>query len=188
MLKETLNLISPIEDAAWMDFNSKCVEKTYQKDEFICTEGQIFKHLVFLQKGLIRSFSNSEHKEITHTFYDKGSLFYDDHSFLSTLPSRKSYITLEESNLIMISKHHLYELYDKYKSFERLGRIAVEMAHIRMIENQERINQNTAEENYVRILANHPDIIQRVPQKIIASYLNISTEHLSRVRTKLASS
>lgn len=185
-LKFTLNKIAVLNDMEWQDFSQFIIEKNLNKGDYIWEEGQISKHLIFLKSGLIRSYSFTNNREITHHFYEKNALFYDDHSFLSQKPCSKYYQILEKSALFMISREQLLAMYDKYKTFERIGRLAIEDAHIKMIENIERLNINSAEENYLHLLNNHPHLLQKISQKIIASYLNITTEHLSRIRSKIA--
>jgi len=184
--KSAIDAIVHINDLAWSDFKKEFQKKTIKKGEFIWKEGQTCKHLVFLKNGLVRSFSTTNGKETTHTFYEKKNFFYDDYSFLSQKPCIKAYQVLEDSELVFVSRTHLFSMYDKYKCFERLGRIAIEQTHIKMIHDIEQISQNSSEENYKHLLNTNPSLIHRVPQKIIASYLNVTSEHLSRIRLKIS--
>ncbi len=184
--KTAIDTVVYIPELAWNDFKIQLQKKTIKKGEYIWREGQICNHLVFLKTGLVRSFSISDGKEITHTFYEKRNFFYDDYSFLSQNPCKKAYQALEGSELVLVSRTHLYSMYDKYKCFERLGRIAVEQAHIKMIQDVELLNKSSSEDNYKHLLSTNPSLIQRVPQKIIASYLNITSEHLSRIRLRIS--
>lgn len=185
-LKSLLDQITVIDEVAWNDFTEHQIEKRFSKGEIIWQEGQICGHLVFLKKGLVRSFSAENGKEITFNFYETNSLFYDDYSFISQKPCNKTYQVLENSEIVLIPRMHLLSMFDKHKCFERIGRISVESAHVRMIEQRERMLQNSAEKNYQYLLLNSPYLVQTLPQKIIASYLNISTEHLSRIRSKIS--
>ena len=185
--KLVFDKIVRVDDSAWSDFSHNLKQKSLAKNDFLWREGQTCRHLVYLKKGLIRSLSVHKGREITYTFYDSGRIFYDDYSFLSQEPTNKSYQAIENCELLIIQKDHLHTMYDKYKSFERIGRISIEKAHLDMMNNLERLNQNSAEENYRDLLNNNSNIIQRVSQKIIASYLNITPEHMSRIRSKVFS-
>lgn len=181
-----LDEIAFIDEAAWDDFSRHQIRKSLRKGEEIWREGQVSKHLVFLTNGLIRSFAIDNGKEVTFNFYESGSLFYDDYSFISQNPCTKTYQVLENSEVILIPREHLLSMFDKYKCFERIGRVSVENAHVRMIEERDRMSLNTAEENYKELLENQSRLIQILPQKLIASYLKITTEHLSRIRLKIS--
>ncbi|MBT29976.1 MAG: cyclic nucleotide-binding protein [Thalassobius sp.] len=181
-LKEALNQIAPVEECAWNDLEQFLSTKTVRKGELLWKAGDICRQLVFVNKGLIRSFSLIKEKENTHHFYFENSLFYDDYSFISHKKCTKNYEAVETTDLSIVPRGALYLLFDKYKSFERIGRLAVEQIHVKLIENYERINLYTAEENYLHLIDAYPEILQRVPLKHIASYLNISAEHLSRIR------
>lgn len=184
-LRSILSEITFIEEEAWQDFAQHHIEKKLNKGDFLLKEGQTCRHLYFLKKGLIRSFNFEQDKEVTFNFYDGPDLFYDDHSFLSQKPCGKSYQVLEESELTLIPRAHLLSMFDKYKCFERIGRISIERAHIKMIEDRDRLLQHSAEYCYRYLLDHSPRLIQALPQKIIASYLQITTEHLSRIRSKM---
>lgn len=181
-LKNVLDKITFIDGIAWDDFSQTKIEKTIKKGDIIWREGQICKHLIFLKNGLIRSYYLNNSREVTLNFYEDGNLFYDDYSFISQKPSKNTFQALTDSALILIPRDHLLAMYDKHKCFEKIGRISVENAHIEMIEKRERLIQNSAEKNYKHLLSTQPHLIQTLPQKLIASYLNISTEHLSRIR------
>ena len=185
-LYKRLSSIASMDEDAWQAFSSSVQVRTLESREILWPSGSICKYLVFVKSGLIRSHSMVSDRQITSTFYPEESLFYDDYSFLSQQPMTKTYEALEPTELLLISRERLLQLFDKYKVFERIGRLAVEQAHIKMIEAQERISQWSAEDNYHYLQKHQPDILQRVPQKIIASYLNISPEHLSRIRAKVA--
>jgi len=187
-LKIVINNIVKISDLAWKDFEATTTKKRIKKGELLWEEGQVCRNLVFLQTGLVRSYSFRDGKEITHTFYEDKSLFYDDYSFLTQKPCKKTFEALEDCDLLVVNREDLFSLYDEYKCFERLGRRAVEIAHINMIEDIERLILGSAEQNYLYIINNTPKLIQQVPLKIIATYLNISSEHLSRIRAKISKS
>lgn len=184
-LKAILNSVTPVETAAWDDFEAYFSVRTLRKNELLWKAGDTCKHLVYLQKGLVRSIHHIEDKEITQHFYLEHSVFYDDYSFVSQRPCTNTYEALEETILTVIPRAAVYLMFDKYKCFERLGRMMVEQNHIRLMEAQQQIKTLSAEEKYHRLIKTQPEIIQRVPLKIIASYLHMTPENLSRVRKKI---
>lgn len=181
-LKSVIHQFSPVEAVAWKEFEQFFFERRLAKQEMLWEEGEFCQHLVFIQSGLIRCYDLDKGVERTHDFYLEGSLFYDDYSFHAQRPSLNFYQAIEATVLIAIPRAALHLMYDKYKSFERLGRIAVESNHIRRIESVQRITRLSAEENYRYLLEHQPELVRRAPLKMIASYLHISPEHLSRIR------
>lgn len=185
-LKSLFNSVTPIEEEAWTDFEQYFSTKTLQKYDLLWRAGEICKHLVFINTGLIRSFRFLEKKEISTHFFFENTVFYDDYSFLSGQPCADSYEALEQTELIVIPKAVVNQMFDKYKSFERIGRKMVERNHARQLEEQHQSRSLPSKERYLRLLATQPDMVNRVPLKFIASYLNMTPEYLSKLRKDMA--
>jgi CRP-like cAMP-binding protein len=185
-IKERINGICPIEETAWEDFSQYFSRLIIKKWGTLWQPGDICRQLVFINSGLIQSSYEKDGEEIAWRFYLENNLFADDYSFISQQPCKLIYVALEETELVTVPRAALYKMYDSYKSFERLGRMTVESIHLALINDQLNLNGLKAEEKYLSLVTSHPNIIQRVPLKSIASYLNITPEHLSRIRRKLA--
>lgn len=184
--KNILQSVTPISEDEWLNFEQYFSFRRLNKNETLWKENEICNHLVFLKSGLIYCFHYKDDKEIVTNLYFENAVFYDDYSFIRQEPCILNYVALEETELIVIPRIALYEMFDKYKSFERLGRMMVERNHTISIKEQLNFNGNKAEEKYLNLVAKQPSLIQRVPLKIIASYLTITPEHLSRIRKKIA--
>jgi len=186
ILKNILQDVTPISENEWSNFEQYFSYRKLLKNEILWKEGQICNHLVFIKSGLIYCYHHKEEKEIVTNLYFENAIFYDDYSFIKQEPCLLNYVALEITELIVIPRIALYEMFDKYKSFERLGRMMVEKQHTISIKEQLNFNGNKAEEKYLRLIEKQPSLIKRVPLKLIASYLNITPEHLSRIRKKLS--
>ena len=186
--KNILQNVTPISESEWLNFEQYFSIRKLQKNDFLWKEGEICKHLVFIKSGLVYWYYRKEEKEIITNLYFEKAVFYDDYSFIEQEPSVLTYVALETTELIVIPRIVMYEMFDKYKSFERLGRMMVERQHIISIKEQLNLIGNKAEEKYLNMITSQPDLLKRVPLKIVASYLNITPEHLSRIRKKMASS
>lgn len=184
-LRNLLRSVTSIAETEWQNFEQYFSSRKLLKNETLWKENEICTHLTFINSGLIYCYHNREDKEIVTNLYFENSLFYDDYSFIRQEPCILTYVALETTELIVIPRIALYEMFDKYKSFERLGRMMVERNHTISIKEQLNFNGNKAEEKYLNLVASQSSLIQRVPLKIIASYLNITPEHLSRIRKKL---
>ncbi|MEI9943526.1 MAG: Crp/Fnr family transcriptional regulator [Chitinophagaceae bacterium] len=162
-----------------------CFEQVvFSKNEFLLTEGKICRHLYFLQQGALRGFYNLEGKEITHWFGFENDFVTSFHSFITQEPAVENIQLLEGSVLWAISKETLDKLFDKHHEIERLVRIAYEKYYIRLEERYVNAQFKTAAELYENLLQQTPHILERVPLGHIASYLGISQETLSRIRSR----
>lgn len=185
-LKSLFNRVTPLEEEAWTDFEQYFSTKTLRKNDVLWHAGEICKHLVFIHTGLIRSFRFVEKKEISTNFFFENTVFYDDYSFISGKACADSYEALEQTELIVIPKAAVNQMFDKYKSFERLGRKMVEINHVRQIEEDQNSRSLPSKERYLQLLRTKSDVISRVPLKFIASYLKMTPEYLSKLRKDLA--
>jgi CRP-like cAMP-binding protein len=141
--------------------------------------------LYFLESGALRGYYTVEEKEITHWFSFEEDFVTSFHSFITGQPSVENIQLLEGSILWAISKESLTQLLNQHREIERLLRIAYEKYYIRLEERFVNAQFKTAAERYQTLLQQRPNIIERVSLGYIASYLGISQETLSRVRSRI---
>jgi CRP-like cAMP-binding protein len=154
------------------------------KNEYLATEEKICRHLYFLQHGALRGFYNIDGKEITHWFAFEDDFVTSFHSFITQQPAVENIRLLEGCVLWAISKDNLNRLLNQHREIERLVRIVYERYYIRLEERFVNAQFKTAAERYQSLLVQTPHIIERVPLGYIASYLGISQETLSRIRSR----
>jgi CRP-like cAMP-binding protein len=163
-----------------------CFEKTVlSKNEYLLTEGKICRHLYFLEQGALRGFYNLDGKEITHWFGFENDFVTSFHSFITRQPAIENIQLLEGSVLWAISKETLESLFNQYHEIERLVRIVQEKYYIRLEERFVNAQFKTATERYENLLIQTPYILERVPLGHIASFLGITQETLSRIRSRI---
>jgi CRP-like cAMP-binding protein len=138
-----------------------------------------------LESGALRGYYTVEEKEITHWFSFEEDFVTSFHSFITGQPSVENIQLLEGSILWAISKESLTQLLNQHREIERLLRIAYEKYYIRLEERFVNAQFKTAAERYQTLLQQRPNIIERVSLGYIASYLGISQETLSRVRSRI---
>lgn len=162
-----------------------CMEQVIlSKNDFLVAEGKICRHLYFLQHGALRGFYNLDGKEVTHWFAFEDDFVTSFHSFITQEPSVENIQLLEGSILWGISKSNLDALMNQYHELERLVRIAYEKYYLRLEERFVNAHFKTATERYQNLLLQTPSLVSRVSLGHIASYLGISQETLSRIRSK----
>lgn len=164
------------------------IPKKLRKKRFLFGEGDICKYTVFVEKGLLRSFTvDDKGGEHILQFSLEGWWSADLYSFLTAEPSPFYVEAVEDSELLLITKPSWDLLLKEVPAFERYFRILIQN---NLIATQRRLIgsfSETAEEKYNRLLKDFPDIVQRVPQHMIASYIGITRETLSRIRSQIAS-
>jgi CRP-like cAMP-binding protein len=163
-----------------------CFEQVvFSKNDYLLTEGKVCRHLYFLEMGALRGFYNLDGKEITHWFSFEKDFVTSFHSFITEQPAVENIQLLEGSILWAISKDALTKLLNKYHEVERLVRIAYEKYYIRLEERFVNAQFKSAAERYENLLQQTPHILDRASLGHIASYLGISQETLSRIRSRL---
>jgi len=162
------------------------IPKKLKKKRILIEAGEICKYTVFVEKGLLRSFKeDSKGNEYVLQFALSGWWTADLYSFLTNEPSPYNIEALEDSELLLITKPSWDLLLEKVPAFERYFRVLIQN---NLINTQRRLMSSfteTAEEKYLKLLKEFPDILQRVPQHMIASYLGITRETLSRTRSQI---
>jgi len=163
----------------------ECFTKiTAGKNEFLLMQGNVCRHLYFLEKGALRGFYNLDGKEITHWFGFEKDFVTSFHSFITGEPAVENIQLLEGCTIWAIAKETLTGLLDQHHDIERLVRIVYEKYYIRLEERFVNAQFKSATERYEELVQLSPHIIERVPLGCIASYLGISQETLSRIRSR----
>ncbi|RPI65818.1 MAG: Crp/Fnr family transcriptional regulator [Ignavibacteriales bacterium] len=176
-------------DIGDMDFEvikSKFKPKNLRKKQYLMQEGDICKYYCFVSKGILRLFSiDAKGNESILQFAPEEWWISDRESIVTQIPSRYNIEALEDSELLLITPESYRELSVTIPAFYEMQ----ENLHQRnIVAQQRRIHaaiSYTAEEKYLEFIEAYPDIFQRVPQHMIASYLGMSPETLSRIRSKL---
>jgi CRP-like cAMP-binding protein len=162
--------------------------KKLRKRQYILQQDDICKNLIFVEKGILRSYSvDTKGNEHILQFAPEGWWISDVYSFLTGEAAVYNIEAIEDSELLLISRSSLDELYERVPRFERYFRL---LSQANMVATHRRLTaslSDSADEKYLRLLSAYPNIVARVPQHMIASYLGITPETLSRVRKRIVS-
>ena len=159
---------------------------TLKKKEFFNQQGNLCKHLAFVNSGCLRAFhTDDKGDEFTMYFAFLNWWVGDKTSFYSGTPSRFSVQALEDTEIFYADKTNWETALDEIPTFEKWYRVktrkSYEATQQKIIDTQ----TESAEEKYLKLLKNAPDIVQRIPQHYIASYLGIKPQSLSRIRKNI---
>lgn len=167
-------------------FLSLFEEKELRKNDFLLQAGKPCTKFSYVNAGALRAFHrNVDGKDSTIMFAVADWWITDMPCFVNQLPAMISIEAVEESSVLQLSKENMELLYVKIPKFERFFRILMQNAYVR---EQLRTLQNLslpAEDRYASFLKKYPTIATKVTQKNIASYLGITPEFLSVIRSKM---
>ena len=161
--------------------------KKLRKKQFLLHEGEECRYTAFVEKGILRSYTIDEKgSEHILQFAMEGGWIADLYSFLTNEPSTYNIEALEGCELLLITKPSWDLLFEKIPAFEKYFRIILQN---NLIATQKRLMgslSETAEEKYEKLVASYPGHLQKLPQHMIASYLGITRETLSRIRRNIS--
>ncbi len=160
--------------------------KTYQKGAVVLDIGEMNDKLYFIESGILREFSmKGQDESITHWLMTENDFQYVADSFLEEKPSTVAIDVLEKAKLWVISKEKIDKLYLECPQLNFIGRILLEQNTIKYEAFITALRQKK-EARLEWFYKYHEGLINRVPLKYIATYLNMTPQALSRVRTKMA--
>ena len=141
-------------------------------------------HFYFIERGLTRTFYLKDGKEVTDWISAEGSFAVSVISFITRQPDRRIIELLEPSTLLAIHYDELEQLCAQHHDIERLTRRLMSAGLVELQRKFDDLHFATAWQRYQTLISVHPTFIQRVPLGMIASYLGISQETLSRIRAQ----
>ena len=165
---------------------SRLETKQFKAKSIILHAGEVCKYSYFVNSGLLRSFTINDHiVEHVLSFACEGWWIGDMYSLLSQKPGNLFVEVLEDAEVVLLSKENQEILYSEIPKLERFFRILTENS---LVANQERLMDNlslSAEERFEKFCKKYPMLIQKVPQKQIASYIGVTPEFFSKMKSRL---
>ncbi|CDT20429.1 Crp/Fnr family transcriptional regulator [Sphingobacterium faecium] len=162
--------------------------KKIRKKQFILEEGEICMHLSFVNKGLIKSYRLDEKgNEHISLFGWEGWWISDFNSYINQQPATLYIDAVEDTELFLLTRAAYEQLTLDVPIMDRYFRLLYQNSLVTKDERLISSNSYSAEEKFQRLIQSNPEIMQRVPQHLVASYLGLAPETLSRIRKKLAS-
>ncbi|MDX2245954.1 MAG: Crp/Fnr family transcriptional regulator [Bacteroidia bacterium] len=173
---------NPLSERAVSAILEICTPVEIKKNKNLQPVGHTCRTVYFIKKGAARIYYYKDGNDITECFVFENNIIARVESLFSGQPSKKAIEILEDAELIAIHSTALFKLYDTFPDIERLFRKIFEAAYVDTVNRVESIQFHTAEERYLALLNEMPNVLQRVPLKHIASYLGITQVSLSRIR------
>lgn len=159
--------------------------KTFPKGTILLREGQIATECYMNLKGLIRRYIIVDGEERTTEFYTEEQPVASLVSYNHKIPADHYFACVEETTVAVLSYDNERKMYKQYPHLEQSCRVEVETDYGKHQSKMARFMTSSPEERYQHLLETNPDLLNRVPQYHLASYLGIKPESLSRIRKRM---
>lgn len=188
-IRKLLIQLIGIDEQEWCAFQKELVPGHYTAKSMIVRAGTVAHRLYFIERGLARTYYIQDGKEVNTYFSSDNQFISTFESFITQRASSEFLETIEDSQVYSLSYKALTGLYRENSKFEKLGRILAEENYLCVLDRTFAMQTKTAKEKYIYFLEKYDaKIVQRVPQHMIASFLGIAPESLSRIRRQLVTS
>ncbi|MBD0278465.1 MAG: Crp/Fnr family transcriptional regulator [Bacteroidota bacterium] len=160
--------------------------KKLRKRQYLLQEGDVSNRLAFVEEGALYSYTiDTKGVQRVQQFAFEGWWIADLYSFFTKEPSKLSIEALEESELLLLDHEQHQKLLQNVPKYETYTRILYQNAYVALQQRLEGTLGLPAEEKYLRLIEQYPSILNRVPLHLIASYLGVTPETLSRIRKQM---
>ena len=162
-------------------------EERIKKGEYYLQEGQYINKVSFISEGLFRLFYQIDGEEKNMLFFSENQFMTDYYGYLTQSVSIRPIQALEDAVVYSINRGNLNKLFDNSKNWERIVRLFAESAYLLAVSRAGRLLHDDYDTRVGIFIKENPTLLQRIPQYMVASYLNMTPETLSRIRKKLTS-
>ena len=166
-------------------FYEECNTYTFDKGKLISEQNHYNRNIYFVEEGMLRTFYYENGKDITTNFYSEGKITANIDTLFKNQPTRNNIETLEKSVITTCNFNKLEELCSVSLTAANFSRYILGNLMIEMSRRISSLQFMSAKEKYIQLLEENPNIILRAPLGMIASYLGISQETLSRIRSDI---
>lgn len=186
-IKAHLDQIATISNEDWDYFTSKLQRRVIPKKAVFLKLDAIENHISFIEIGVVRLFIPKENpeKEITFGFSFKDQFISAYDSFLTQTPSAYQLQALTETTLLSITYADLQEVYNNTHIGNLIGRLTAERLFLLKSKREQHLLNLTAEERYMKLFKERPELLKVIPLKYISSYIGVTPQALSRIRKRL---
>jgi CRP-like cAMP-binding protein len=177
-----LTMVMQVTDEDFSLLKKRLVVRHYPKKHILLKEGETEQQLFFIHAGLVHHYFYKEKEQVTTDLVMEGTISGSVASFLSGRPSHYYVETMEPVTIASITKQSLQELYRSDKKWQRLGRLLI--THF-LLQQEKHILNNmrySIREKIVHFAEEYPALLKRVPQRRLASYLDMKPETFTRLK------
>jgi CRP-like cAMP-binding protein len=156
--------------------------RRFGKKEIITRGDEIEDNFNFILRGMVRKYYKKGKEDINTQISFEGHIIHSQESFHSRTPSEYFVEAIEPTTFVSITFDDLEKIYDSSKKMEHLGRLIITYTMVVKDRWQMQMIKLSPRERFIHFVNKNPELLQRVPQKFLASYLNIKPETFSRFK------
>lgn len=160
--------------------------RTFKKGSYLLREGEFTDKCWFVLKGCVRQFQIIDGSEKTSFFYTENQAIAPTSNYEKQIPSDYYLSCVEDTIASVTNLRTVPEMFKKYPKFESLTLVFMGQDYSQTKESFVKFKTSSPEDRYLHLLENRPDLLQRVPQLHIASYIGVTPESLSRIRKRVS--
>ena len=186
-IKAYLDQLATISKEDWDFFTSKLQRRVIPKKAIFLKVDEIENTISFIESGVVRLFIPKENpdKEITFGFSFKNQFISAYDSFLTQKPSVYQLQALTETTLLSITHSDLQAVYKTTQIGNLIGRLTAERLFLLKSKREQNLLNLTAEQRYVKLFKERPELLRVIPLKYISSYIGVTAQALSRIRKRM---
>jgi len=186
-IKEYLDQIATISNLDWTFFTSKLQRRVIKKKSIFLKVNEIENQISFIESGIVRLFipKDNPEKEITFGFSFKNQFISAYDSFLTQTPSVYQLQALTETTMLSLTYNVLQSVYKSTQIGNLIGRLTAEDLFVIKSKREQNLLNLTAEQRYLKLFKERPELLESIPLKYISSYIGITAQALSRIRKRL---
>jgi CRP-like cAMP-binding protein len=158
--------------------------RSFVRKEFLLRAGHVSRTIYFIEKGLVRCFYLLGNRDISAWFMKEGDVVVSVNSFFGQVASTESIQALEDTHVHYITYEELEDLYDQFLCFNVHGRKVLTYYYLLSEQRAVSMRSMKAKERYGYLLSQHPELLQRVPRKYLASYIGVTEATFSNINNK----
>jgi CRP-like cAMP-binding protein len=181
-----LNLVPRLSKADLEALDECLIVRRIAKGDYIVKAGHVCRYVSFLTSGLARLYYNFEGRDISIGFVIPGQYTSEYESFLTQKPATQSIDALTDVEVIDLGYNDMQRLYKEFPAYQEFGRKIAEMLFIYLNQRNTALLALSPEDRYRHMIADQPALLQQVPQYMLASFMGVTPEHLSRIRKKIS--
>lgn len=177
-----------IDDHQWERYLNSFTKIEVPSKTVLLNEGEISERIFFIEKGCVRCWFNKDGKDLTLQFFLERGMVASIESFRKKIPSPVTIETIEPSILWYADKKDMDNILNELIEIPEIRNRFIDLIFDRTFDYMKHFVsfiKNSPEQRYLNLLKENPQIIKRIPQHYIASYLGITSVHLSRIKNKL---